>query len=311
MDEAVAEEDRTLAACISAGTKYGSREMLATINEEERVLEGHNESEPKDKVDAWLDGAQEPAVFPEDAGEADASSGRPVQKQHSGEPTQDKISMYKHILPEDYKPLPSALQYEAKLQSMTEMDEAPPGLSFISNFITEEQEQLLIRLSRDFRWEQDVSTRRTAQFGFKYDYRTKSILPGTPWIKELDWLRDKLVEEGIFEGKAQQLIVNEITPPNGFGAHKDNEAFARTIAILGTQSAVRLIFWDEEQKRFYVVYSERRSLVVMEDDARYQYYHSIPEGIDDTWDNHTSARGVRISYTLRMMTPQYAVHVKK
>jgi len=64
MDEAVAEEDRTLAACISAGTKYGSREMLETIKEEERVLEGHNESEPPTAKAPPALAARAPERFP-------------------------------------------------------------------------------------------------------------------------------------------------------------------------------------------------------------------------------------------------------
>ena len=226
-------------------------------------------------------------------------------------PTHDPSSKYHFVSPKEYKPSPLAVQYQEKLRNMTKRDTPPPGFTFIPEFITEAEEQTLIRISKDFQWEQDVSTRRTMQFGFKYDYKTKTVSPGNPWIPELEWLRVKLRDAKIFDGLAHQCIVNEITPPNGFGAHIDNHAFAGTIAILGTQSAVNFILWDEELKEYYEERSRRRSLMVMQEEARYRYYHSIPEGIDDEWNNHTTAREIRISYTIRMMIEQYAVTIKQ
>ena len=317
MDDSVAEDDRVLAACISAGTKYGSREMLQLIHDEESILkgEGEHQRDKHDKVREWQAEAQAPEAEDNvtDAND-DNNQATPKMKPKKvalKSPTHDPSSKYLFISPKEYKPSPLALKYQEKLRGMTKMETPPPGFRFIPEFITEEEERTLIRLAKDFRWEQDVTTRRTVQFGFKYNYKTKTISKGTPWIPELEWLRVKLRDAKIFDGLAHQCIVNEITPPNGFGAHIDGDAFADTIAILGTQSAVNFIVHDEERKEYYEERSKRRSLMVMQQEARYRYYHSIPEGIDDVWNGHTTARGVRISYTVRMMIEQYAVDIKQ
>ena len=217
-------------------------------------------------------------------------------------PTMDHSDKYKHIKPNKYKPSENALLYEKKLSTM-KLVGAPEGLTFIPEFITDAEEQSLIQLSRNWKWDQEVSTRETVQFGHHYIYSTKGIKEGRPWPKELDWLRQRLVDKGIFPELPNQSIVNRIKPPHGHGAHIDStKHFKEPIGILGTESAVNIVFWNEDGTEYHVVRSQRRSLIVLTGAARYEYYHSIPEGIDDLWKHHTTARGIRTSYTLRLMS---------
>lgn len=250
--------------------------MLQIIQDEESILQGNNEHQEDKhyKMKEWQAEAQTPEAEDDMTNANDTTPKVKPKDVNLNSPTHDPASKYLFISPKDYKPSSKALQYQAKLQTMTKMEEPPPGFTFSPEFITEEEEQTLIRLSRDFRWEQDVPTRQTVQFGFKYDYKTKAIVPGTPLIPELEWLRVKLIESKIFDGRVHECIVNERTSPNGFGAHIDNvSAFAGTVAILGTQSAVNCILWDEELQCYYEARSKRRSLMVMQDEARYSYCH--------------------------------------
>ena len=68
---------------------------------------------------------------------------------------------------------------------------------------------------------------------------------------------------------------------------------------------MNFVLWNKQGTQYHIVRSQRRSLIVLKGAARYEWYHSIPEGVDDLWKNKVTARGIRISYTLRMMQKQY------
>ena len=301
MDETVAEEDRLLAAAISAGTAYGSILALKEIREGEDLLEGEGRQTSTEKVEDWLNEESTPAT----AGETPDAKGIRPNTQSAQSPTMDVLEKYKHGKPTDYRPSPKAVAYLEKLNSMTLVD-APEGLHFETEFIDEEEEADLLRLSMDLPWDQEVPTRQTIQYGFHYEYQSKGIKEGRKWPKHLDGLRQKLFEAGVFPEYPTQCIVNKITPPHGFGAHIDSEShFAETIAIIGTGSGVNFVLWNKQGTQYHIVRSQRRSLIVLKGAARYEWYHSIPEGVDDLWKNKVTARGIRISYTLRMMQKQY------
>ena len=90
------------------------------------------------------------------------------------------------ITPSTYVPSPSALEQAAKLEGMIHV-EAPPGLIYIPNFITEEEETQLLTWLNTLTWDTEVSKRETAQYGFHYNYRTQAISNGREWDKRLDF----------------------------------------------------------------------------------------------------------------------------
>ena len=70
---------------------------------------------------------------------------------------------------------------------------------------------------------------------------------------------------------------------------------------MSTGGGVNTVFHHKDGRRFHVVRSQRMSLIVMAGDARHNWYHSIPEGVDDPWDKKLIPRRTRTSYTLRVM----------
>ena len=177
---------------------------------------------------------------------------------------------------------------------------APEGLVFVPNIITEEEETFLFNWANTFDWDHDVPTRNTVQFGYKYSYDSKTISRGRPWDKRLDMLMDKL--KPYMKGLVpNQVIVNDIHPPNGFGAHIDDEAFDDPVALISTNGGVNIIFEHKDGRRYHVVRSQRRSLIAMTGQARNDWYHSIPEGVDDAWKGKLHPRKRRISWTVRVM----------
>jgi len=320
IDEQVSEEDRLVAACISAGTRFGSIEALRAIRKEEELLSGAVQSTPEDKVQGWK--ASDPPSGSNQSGSNDfqaAADNLENQGDHNENTGNDEASDMERLTRDPdskykfgtkHKPTPRALEFQRLLDSMTYV-EAIEGLTFIPDFITESEEQTLLQLSRGWQWDQEVSTRQTAQFGFHYEYASQTIREGREWPAEVKWLRDRLLEAGIFDELPNEMIATKLTPPHGFGGHIDHVLhFGPTVVILGMQAEVNFVFYDMERRFKQELRSERRSLIVLQGEARYKYHHAIREGIEDEWKNHIWARGIRISLTLRTMLHLNAVNDK-
>ena len=308
LDHAVAEEDRYLAAAISAGTRFGSMEALKTIRQEEELLKGTDPVSNDDKVEQWNKGCAQPVnADPEEAiskPDPHPEQAAPTNEVDTGVATfndskEDEAPQYM-IDPKTYVPSQKELDLKARLKSMVKMDKPPEGLYFQEEFLSHEEENLLKDIAASWKWDQEVPTRRTVQLGYHYHYDTKEISEGRPWPEELQWLREKVAP--FFESEPNQAIVNESTPPHGFGAHFDSKQhFGPTIASIGTQAEVNFIVVSADWTRYYELRSLRRSIIVMSGEARENYMHLIPGGIDDLWDDRIIPRGIRVSYTIRTM----------
>ena len=306
-----------MAACLSAGTKYGGREQLQIIKQEEGLLQGTRE---KADVRGWMPAAEatEGSNLSHDTAtnseqnvqlttsprehQPDVLSREPISS-----PTQDPVSKYKFILPSAYKPSPKAIQYQELLDSMTWIEgQDIEGLQFYDEFLTAEEGETLMQISREWQWDQEVPTRQTAKFGAHYEYATKKLREGRPWPDNLEWLRTKLVECKIFDKTPDETMVNKTAPPQGFGAHIDDvNHFGGTVVVIGIGAAVNFVLWNQARTHYHTLRSKPRSMIVLSGPARYEYYHSISEGIDDEWRNHTFARGIRISDTVRQLLKQH------
>src|SRR5688500_8526734 len=95
------------------------------------------------------------------------------------------------------------------------------GLTYIPNFITEEEEErILDYLNQSPDWSGDIH-RRTIQYGFKYDYIQQSIVSRMPDIPtELQYLVDRL--NTYYTSPINQMIINEYAGDNqGIRKHRD------------------------------------------------------------------------------------------
>ncbi len=91
---------------------------------------------------------------------------------------------------------------------------AIPGLKYISEYISSEQERELADLIDSMPWNSELK-RRTQHYGYKYDYKSKSIDPSYYLGKIPNWLdslRNNLCNDGIFNAKPDQVIINEYMP---------------------------------------------------------------------------------------------------
>lgn len=174
------------------------------------------------------------------------------------------------------------------------------GLTYLSNFISREEEQMLLSYIDSQPWLTDLK-RRVQHYGYKYDYKARTISKDSylgPLPQWLEQLTEKLIIENIFTQKPDQVIVNEYLPGQGISAHIDCEpCFGETIASLTLGAGAIMKFIKSGEKREQ--YLEPRSLIVLSGAARYGWQHAIPARLSDTVDGVKVKRQRRVSLTFR------------
>ena len=178
-----------------------------------------------------------------------------------------------------------------------------PGLRCIKNYITADRHDKLLAQVDEQPWLDDIK-RRVQHYGFKYNYRARKVnydmhigeLPR--WLEELskELYKDKYMPE-----VADQVIVNEYLPGQGISAHIDCEpCFKDTIVSLSLGSNCVMNFTNKlDRAKRIPIWLESRSLVIMRDEARYQWLHSIPARESDEWEGERHDRQRRVSLTFR------------
>ena len=172
-----------------------------------------------------------------------------------------------------------------------------PGLAYIPDYITEAQQAYVIEEIDKHPWSTELK-RRVQHYGYKYDYTYKNINESmkveglTPWML---FYASKLTN--FFSIPPDQAIVNEYTPGQGIARHIDcRPCFQNTIASLSLLSPCVMEFTskaDKTDKRELIL--EPRSLLVLRDEARYNWFHGIPARKKDDG----VERSRRVSVTFR------------
>lgn len=148
-----------------------------------------------------------------------------------------------------------------------------------------------------------------------------------PFPHELDFLIDRLKENGIVKNRIDQMIVNEYTDAEGIRPHIDSTVdWGDTVVSLSLGSSCKMqltpddsnsIFkskenevkdgsyngvpefnWSNEKKELDL-FLDRRSLMVMKGEARYHWKHGIRGEWEDEFGGRKIPRGRRVSLTFR------------
>jgi alkylated DNA repair dioxygenase AlkB len=176
------------------------------------------------------------------------------------------------------------------------------GLTYIPNFISEEEEQNLLLMIEKNEWLSDLK-RRVQHYGWKYDYRARNI-DYSMYLGQLpDWalgFANRLYERRLTTELADQVIINEYKPGQGISNHVDCEpCFGDSIVSLSLGSSCIMNFINLSSKEKVELVLEPRSAVVIKDDSRYLWSHGIPSRLADTIDNQYIRRKLRVSMTFR------------
>lgn len=176
------------------------------------------------------------------------------------------------------------------------------GLTYLPQYITEAEQTALWQSVNNENWLGDLK-RRVQHYGYKYDYKARFI-DYSMKIGELpEWVlpfAKKLNQEGFMPKMPDQLIVNEYEPGQGIASHIDCEpCFEDSIVSLSLGSTCVMNFIHKKTKEKIEVLLEPRSLVVLKEDARYEWTHGIVGKKSDFFNGQKYERGTRISLTFR------------
>ncbi len=189
------------------------------------------------------------------------------------------------------------------LSSNQEAINSIKGFIYQEDYIFEWEQTKLLHQIDEQQWLSDLK-RRVQHYGFKYDYKARQVnldmrIDHLP--KWLQTLGRKLKEDGHMPTEPDQVIVNEYKPGQGIAYHIDCEpCFEDTIVSLSLISACVMEFtnkFDETKK--IPVWLAPRSIVVLKDEARYEWFHGIAPRRSDIWDGQKYERQRRISLTFR------------
>jgi alkylated DNA repair dioxygenase AlkB len=166
------------------------------------------------------------------------------------------------------------------------------GLTYIKDFITEKEESDLIEFINSMEWS-TVLERRTQHYGYIYSYTNmNSIMKTNPIPQQFTFIINALSEK--FNRSFDQLIINEYIVGQGISPHIDNvKLFEDTIISISLGSNCIMKFTNKDNTIDQLL--ERRSLIALQEDARYKWKHSIPARKSD----NNNLRGTRISLTFR------------
>jgi len=186
-----------------------------------------------------------------------------------------------------------------------------PGLTYYPNWLTEEEEQKLLRIIDSSPWNSKLQ-RQTQHYGYEYNYNAKdyqdinksrlSVANTFPkWLTNLA----KRLSNGITPHLADQVIINEYTPGQGINPHIDHKAsFQDCVVSLSLGSGTTMSFAHYATKKNVSQYLEPRSLIVLSGEARYNWSHGIAAIDSDLVNGRKIHRGRRVSITFRKIIEQ-------
>lgn len=175
-----------------------------------------------------------------------------------------------------------------------------PGLKYIKNFITYAEEQELLSIIDNQTWDATLK-RRTQHYGFLYNYKTTENIKYLGAIPK--WLMDlgtHICQRGYFSAHPNQIIINEYLPGQGIAPHIDHpKNFADTICSLSLGSRCNMDFTYKNYKISQLL--EPCSLLVLQQNARYKWKHSIVPRKSDVMHGVRVSRTRRVSITFRIV----------
>ena len=173
-----------------------------------------------------------------------------------------------------------------------------PGLALYRGLLTTEEQADALRYIDAAPWRDDLK-RRVQHYGYKYDYKARSInremrvgdLP--PFAIDI---AQRMLDRKLIGEMPDQLIVNEYRPGQGITAHVDCEpCFKNTIVTISLGSVYEMDFIDIESGEVRSTPLDLGSALILRDDARYRWMHRIKARKNDG----QGPRGRRVSLTYR------------
>lgn len=167
--------------------------------------------------------------------------------------------------------------------STFKLEGAPKTVYYIPNFISEDEEALMMRhvyAAPKPKWT-FLTNRRLQDYG-GVPHKNGMIPEKIP-----EWLQvyvDKVGSFDLFGGnQPNHVLVNEYLPGQGIMPHTDGPLFYPTVTTIscGSHTTLEILENDSKRDKICDIFLERRSLVVLQDDVYSKYLHSICEKTED------------------------------
>jgi alkylated DNA repair dioxygenase AlkB len=185
------------------------------------------------------------------------------------------------------------------------METAVPGLYLYPDFIDEDLEAQLLNEIDSQTWIVDY-LRRLQYYGYRNELEKPYDLIKFPVAMPplIEQLSQKVVAQGIVLLQPDQVIINEYVPGEGIKPHKDRAYYENQICGVNLGSSCIMRFIKGANLEVIDVEIPRRSLYVMQDDARKKWKHGIPPRKKDVVAGNVQHRERRVSITYRKVKPK-------
>ena len=189
----------------------------------------------------------------------------------------------------------------SKVHNTNIIDAKPRGLEYYPNYISDQQQLELQQLFDSLVWHGNGQPpnsqlkRKTLQFGHLFDYNLRKITATLPIPPLLQLLISRLNLE--FGENFNHICINNYELGQGIMPHIDAPLFGPKIVVISMLSSCLMEFSKDLVK--YQLKLEPKSLILMQDVARYDYKHSISKDLVEYLDGEEIVRERRISITFR------------
>jgi alkylated DNA repair dioxygenase AlkB len=167
------------------------------------------------------------------------------------------------------------------------------GLVYVPDLVAPDDQARLLGEIDAAPWMTELR-RRVQHYGYRYDYRSRSVDPSMRLGDLPDWavaLAEVMRARGLLARAPDQVIVNEYEPGQGINNHVDCEpCFDGIVHSVSLGSPCVMHFTSRRTGEVVPVLLEPGSLVVMAGAARYDWMHGIPARKADTFQGRTFDR---------------------
>jgi alkylated DNA repair dioxygenase AlkB len=174
---------------------------------------------------------------------------------------------------------------------------AIPGLVYIPDVIDVATERQIVAAIEQGRWDTTWERRRQL-FGQTYGRKQTKARALPEWGR---LLAEKVAGTVGCSQPFDQMLVNEYLPGQGIALYRDYAPFDRTVASISLLSPCIMDLRRVADSHRESILLARRSLLVLSDEARYEWEHGIARRKKDLWNGTVIQRTRRISVTYRRL----------
>jgi alkylated DNA repair dioxygenase AlkB len=168
-----------------------------------------------------------------------------------------------------------------------------PGLQYLRVYITSAHEEQLRATIDAAPWDTTWQRRRQL-YGQSYGRAEGNVSPLPEWGRAI---ATRIYRDGLSQRPFDHMLVNEYLPGQGISPHRDYETFDRTVVSLSLLSTCVMDFLRDGRREAMLL--EPQSLLILSDEARYDWQHGIAARKKDRWQGAIVPRRRRLSITFR------------